>query len=96
MRILGVLLFALIFLAPAQVLAADGADLYSKNCRRCHGAEGKSDTTMGARLEIPPIAGKKTASVVEVVKAGGRRHDRPNENLSDEELEAIGALIEGL
>ena len=96
MRILGVSLFALILLAPAQVLAADGADLYSKNCRRCHGAEGKSDTTMGARLEIPPVAGQKAADVVEVVKAGGRRHDRPNENLSDEELEAIGALIEGL
>ena len=96
MRILGVLLFALIFLAPAQALAADGAALYSANCRRCHGAEGKSDTTMGARLEIPPVAGQKAASVVEVVKAGGRRHDRPNENLSDEELEAIGALIEGL
>jgi mono/diheme cytochrome c family protein len=96
MRILGALLFALILIASAQAFAADGAALYESNCRRCHGAEGKSDTTMGARLEIPPVAGQKAASVVEVVKAGGRRHDRPNENLSDEELEAIGALIEGL
>jgi len=33
---------------------------------------------------------------VEVVKAGGQRHGRSAENLSDAELEAIGALIEGL
>jgi mono/diheme cytochrome c family protein len=96
MRILGVPLFALILIAPAQVLAADGAALYATNCRRCHGAEGKSDTSMGARLEIPPVAGQKAASVVEVVKAGGRRHQRSADNLSDEELVAISALVEGL
>jgi mono/diheme cytochrome c family protein len=96
MRILGTLLFALILIAPAQAFAADGAALYATNCRRCHGAEGKSDTSMGARLEIPPVAGQKTAGVVEVVKEGGQRHGRSAENLSDEELEAIGALIEGL
>ena len=96
MRILGVSLFALILLAPAQVLAADGAALYATNCRRCHGAEGKSDTSMGARLEIPPVAGQKAAGVVEVVKAGGNRHQRSADNLSEEELQAIGALVEGL
>jgi len=96
MKILGVPLFALILLASAQVLAADGAALYGTNCRRCHGAEGKSDTTMGARMEVPPIAGQKAASVVEVVKAGGNRHQRSADNLSDEELEAIGALLEGM
>jgi mono/diheme cytochrome c family protein len=96
MRILGVSLFALVLIAPAQVLAADGAALYGTNCRRCHGAEGKSDTTIGARLEVPPVAGQKAASVVEVVKEGGSRHKRPAENLSDEELQAIGALVESL
>ncbi len=96
MRTLGVLLIALFLLAPAQALAADGAALYAKSCRRCHGAEGKSDTTMGAKLEIPPVAGQEAATVVEAVKVGGRRHSRPAENLSDEELEAIGAFVEAL
>lgn len=96
MRILGALLFALILIASAQAFAADGAALYEANCRRCHGAEGKSDTNMGARLEIPPVAGQKAGSVVETVKAGGRRHDRSNENLSDEELQAVGAFVEAM
>ena len=96
MRILGVLLFALILIAPAQVLAADGAALYATNCRRCHGAEGKSDTPIGAKMEVPPVAGQKAAGVVEVVKAGGSSHQRSADNLSEEELEAIGALVEGL
>ena len=96
MRILGVLLVALFLLAPVQALAADGAALYAKSCRRCHGAEGKSDTTMGTKLEVPPVAGQEAVSVVEAVKAGGRRHSRPAENLSDEELEAIGTFVEAL
>jgi high-affinity iron transporter len=33
-----------------------GATIYQKNCASCHGADGKADTPMAAKLNPPPIA----------------------------------------
>ena len=33
-------------------------DLYQKNCARCHGADGKSDTELGRLYDSPDLTGR--------------------------------------
>ena len=35
-------------------------DLYQKNCARCHGADGKSDTELGRLYDSPDLTGRDT------------------------------------
>jgi mono/diheme cytochrome c family protein len=52
-----VLLFALtiaaaFLLAPFAASAADAAELWTKNCAKCHGKEGKGDTKVGKKMNV--------------------------------------------
>ena len=92
MRILGVLSVAFVVFAPAQVLAADGAALFAKNCASCHGPDAKAATPAAAAMKVPAIAGQEAAGVVAFVKSS-EKHKAPAGKLSDEELQAIGAFL---
>lgn len=35
-------------------------DLYQKNCARCHGADGKSDSELGRLYDSPDLTGRNT------------------------------------
>jgi mono/diheme cytochrome c family protein len=64
--------------APAPVLAEEtGADLYTKNCAKCHGDDGKGETGMGKKArekgEKWPDLSKESEPrehVVAVIKEG--------------------------
>jgi len=45
--------------ATASLSAADVAANWDKNCKSCHGAEGKGDTTMGKKLGLKDFTDAK-------------------------------------
>jgi len=45
-------LVALAFLAASPVAFGDAAEIYTKNCASCHGADGKGQTTMGKKFKL--------------------------------------------
>lgn len=47
---------ALVLLSAACVWA-DGGAIFKQQCAKCHGDSGKSDTAVGKKMNIPPIAG---------------------------------------
>ncbi len=71
--ILFVFLFAgvAVFVVRTQVVFSDehkftfgennsARDLYQKNCARCHGSSGKSDTELGLLLDSPDLTDRNT------------------------------------
>jgi cytochrome c553 len=40
------------FLAAGSLLAADAKANWEKHCAKCHGADGKGQTTMGKKLKV--------------------------------------------
>jgi len=59
----------------AAALAGSPAQIYARNCARCHGANGKSDTELGKLNDAPDIStahvkGKSTKSLTNIIKNG--------------------------
>jgi len=86
---------------PLTGRAADGAALFDKNCKKCHGATGQGDTPMGKKFEIrdytdPAIQETLTdEGIAEAIRNGltnedGKKVMLPFGNkLSDEEVAAL-------
>ena len=97
---------SLCILALAQLFAsaswaADGAAVYRESCAKCHGDTGKSDTSVGKALNIPPLAGDASlvklseAEVMERIKAASK-HPPTTKALSDDDLKAVATFALGL
>jgi len=91
----------LAFLAGSASYAADGAAVYTEQCAKCHGAEGKSDTPVAEKMKIPPIAGdaalaalaeSEIAAKIKAVK----KHPPKAAKMSDDELNAVAAHVKKL
>ena len=52
MKKLLVLTVALLVAGAVTLQAADAKENWEKNCAKCHGKDGKGQTTMGKKLEI--------------------------------------------
>ncbi len=86
---------------PMTGFAADGAALFAKNCKKCHGDKGHGDTAMGERLEIrdytdPAIQATITdEKIAEVIRDGLTNEDGKKvmlafgKKLSDDEVQAL-------
>ena len=99
----GVLLAGLV--PPAR--AGDGAELYQKRCRSCHGDHGKGDGPVAGKLKTPPadlavaLAGKDDAYVAKVIREGGAAVGKSVQmpaakNLTDAEIGEIVTYVKGL
>ena len=98
----------LLLAAPARAAlsAADAADNWDKNCKACHGAEGKGDTTMGKKLEIRDFTDAKfqatftdeqaTKAIKEGIKDGDKIKMKAYTDLTADEVKALVAKVRGL
>lgn len=90
----------------AMVVSASAADVkenWEKSCKKCHGPEGKGDTTMGKKLEIKDLTDAKVQAslkddamfkaIKEGVKEGDKTRMKAVEGLNDEEMKALVAYV---
>jgi len=94
--------FALAFTTNAF---ADGKDVYSDNCAKCHGDDGKGQTKMGQKLEARDYSDAKVQDsftddqAFKSIKEGMKKDDKtlmkPSE-LSDDDIKASIAYLRTL
>ena len=94
----------------AAALTAKGADAkenWDSQCAKCHGAEGKGDTKMGAKLGCKDFTDAKVQADIKddaafkALKEGLKSDDgktlmKPFDQLSDDELKALVAYVHTL
>jgi cytochrome c6 len=102
------LLAAILGLAAAlSAKAADAKENYDTLCAKCHGAEGKGDTKMGAKLGCKDFTDAKVQADIKddaatkAIKEGLKSDDgktlmKPFDQLSDDEVKALVAYVRGL
>ena len=103
-----ILLAAMLGLTAA--LSAKGAEAkenWDTLCTKCHGAEGKGDTKIGAKLGVKDLtdakvqADLKDDAATKAIKEGlksdeGKTLMKPFDQLSDDEIKALVAYVRGL
>lgn len=100
MRIL-LLSSSLLLFAATVAGAADGAAVYKERCASRHGDTGKTDTTAGKTLKVPPLAGD--ANVAAMSDADLQKKIEENEKhksfikkLGADDVAAAAAFAKGL
>ena len=94
------LLTAVLFLVAATATyAADAQANWDEHCAKCHGADGKGDTKMGAKLEVKDMTDAKyqatftdaqaTKAIKEGIKDGDKTKMGATEGLTDDEIKAL-------
>ena len=104
-----ILMLATVF-GFAVVLNASAADAkanWDSLCVKCHGADGKGQTTMGKKLGIKDLTDAKVQSelkddaVAKTIKEGKKDADgktvmKAYDTLSDEEIKGLVTFVRGL
>jgi len=89
-----------VFLAGASVVAADVKTNWEKHCQKCHGADGKGQTTMGKKLKLldytNPEHQKKFTDeeAFKITKEGKKEGDKTlmkayKDELTDQEIKEL-------
>lgn len=95
---------AIAAVATWSARAADGKALYEKSCAKCHGTDGKGETTIGKRLGAKDYTNAKVQdeltdeAAFKAIKGGYKNKDgrtvmKPSEGLSDEEIKSLVAYM---
>jgi cytochrome c6 len=91
---------ALVVAGAVSARAADAKENWEKNCTKCHGADGKGQTTMGKKLNLKDYTDPKvqdemkddkmTKAIKEGVKDGDKTKMKGfGDVLSDDEIKAL-------
>lgn len=99
-----VLVLAISLLAPAEIFAEPGEDIFRTKCVVCHGQMGSGKTPVGARQKLRPLSSpgvqKLTdAELTAMIATGGPKKDPKHsfkKSLSDEQIKAVVAFIRSL
>jgi cytochrome c oxidase cbb3-type subunit 3 len=95
------LLAMLLCSATTVALAGSGADLFAKNCKKCHGDDGKGHTMVGrmvkaADLTSPAVTGKSDAELTASISKGKGKMAGFGEKLGDEDVKQLLAYVRTL
>jgi len=90
--------------ATLNVSAADGSAIYTKECAKCHGADGKGETPMGKKLSIKNLAADQAKlsdaqiekSIKDGLKEGDKVRMKPIAGLSDADAQAVVKYVRTL
>jgi cytochrome c553 len=102
-KILPVML-AILAVPVLSSIAADGKELYEKDCAKCHGADGKGETKMGKKLGAKDYTAAKVQAELKdeaafkAIKEGLKDKDgkplmKPAEGTSDDDNKALVAYM---
>lgn len=100
MRIATTALLTGLFLAVGSLSAADAKANWEKHCSKCHGADGKGQTTMGKKLKVldytdPKAQAKFTdEQAIKIIKEGKKEGDKTlmkayKDELPDADIKAL-------
>ena len=84
---------------PKEPIAAkvDGKPVFESKCKSCHGADGKGDTTIGKKLEIPSLSGTKLAKakIVSIIESGvpDTKMKGYKDKLTADEIDAVAVYV---
>jgi cytochrome c oxidase cbb3-type subunit 3 len=99
---LGIILAVTLGATGAAAQAPDGAALFRRHCRACHGAEGVPPAGMAAAfpsltsLAEPAVTGRAEDSLVQLLQDGRGSMKSFREKLSDEEMRAVARFVKAL
>ena len=91
------------YLSPAQtgkVQAVTTKDIYFRNCARCHGVDGKGETDLGRKYDVPDLVSDArgiSSSRIKRAIANGKQ-DMPafGEKLTRKQIAALTAYVKKL
>ncbi len=95
---------AMIITSALSASAADAKENYTKDCAKCHGADGKGDTKMGSKLGIKDYTDAKVQAELKddaafkAIKEGLKDKDgktlmKPSDGLSDDDIKGLVAYM---
>ena len=84
--------------------AADAKELWDKNCKKCHGEDGKGETKMGKKLGAKDYTDPKVQdalkddAAIKSIKEGLKKQDgtnlmQPAEGLTDDQIKGLVAYM---
>ncbi len=107
MLLIGAVLGAAVMVTANSARAADGKELYEKNCAKCHGQDAKGATKMGQKLGVKDYSAAKNwegltdEKAVKAVKEGvkdkeGKLVMKPTEGITDDDAKAVVEYMKSL
>ena len=87
--------------APAAIASSDAVSprsLYMQNCAKCHGANGKAQTTLGKKLEADDLTAStaSTAKIIRTVTNGRGGMPSFKKKLSKAQITSVAGYVKSL
>src|SRR6266404_4428426 len=101
-----ILTLALLAVSTVSTQAADAKALWTKDCAKCHGEDGKGKTKMGEKLGVKDYTDAKAQAemkddkMAKTIKEGVKEDDKTKmkgfTDLSDDEVKSLVAYVRSL